>query len=424
MGKLTWSSLVILVLLLFTLPIMVGCDGDDEKEPSSTATQPTGTAEPVEDVVITIGHHVDLTGPGANPMAAIVIALDDMVEYYNSENLIPGVKLKVETYDNQYDPAKDIPGYEWLKEKGADVILSAAPVTATTLETRLAEDQMVLFGLAPDEEALDPPGYVFAGSNSLAKYGSWTLLKWVAENDPDFPKDRSATLGGASWTEGHSSAFFAGAEEYADSHPDQYDWVDGFLTNYTFVWPTEVEALKDLDYVIPPTMITNFAREYGIAGGKAKFIGDQHHLAFLGLVDDADLWDEIDGMQIVTNTRWWNEEGPIVGLAKELLYRYHSEDEAESIIKSGTGYMALSSIFVMLEIIKDTVEAVGPENFDYQALYEAAQSFSFTMDDLEFYTFSETKRAPQDYFGMYEIRAAEKNVFRVVPEWLPAVTEP
>jgi len=417
-------TLVVLAFLLFTLPVMIGCNGDDEKEPSPTAVQPTVTGEPVEKVVITIGHHVDLTGPGANPMAAIVIALDDMVKYYNESDLIPGVELKVETYDNQYDPAKDIPGYEWLKEKGADLILSAAPVTAISLETRLAEDEMVLFGLAPDEESLDPPGYVFAGSNSLAKYGSWTILKWIAENDPDFPKDRPATIGGASWTEGHSGAFFAGCQEYADAHPDQYEWVDGFLTNYTFVWPTEVQALKALDYVTPPTMITNFAKEYGEAGGTAKFFGDQHHLAFLGMVDQADLWDEIDGMIVLTNTRWWNEEGPIISLAKDLLYRYHSEDEAESIIQSGTGYTALSSIFVMLEIIKDTVEAVGPENFDSQALYETAQSFSFTMDDVEFYSFSETRRAPQNYFGMYEISAAEKDVFRVVPEWLPAVTEP
>ena len=173
-------------------------------------------------------------------------------------------------------------------------------------------------------------------------------------------------------------------------------------------------------------MITNFAREYGTAGGTAKFFGDQHHLAFLGMVDQADLWDEVDGMLVLTTTRWWNEEGPIVSLAKDLLNRYHSADEAASIIQSGTGYMALSSIFVMLEIIKDTVEVVGAENFSSQALYEAAQSFTFTMDDVDFYTFSETKRAPQDYFGLHEIRAAEKDVVRMLPEseWLPAVTEP
>jgi len=93
-------TLVVLAFLLFTLPVMIGCNGDDEKEPSPTAVQPTVTGEPVEKVVITIGHHVDLTGPGANPMAAIVIALDDMVKYYNESDLIPGVELKVETYDN------------------------------------------------------------------------------------------------------------------------------------------------------------------------------------------------------------------------------------------------------------------------------------------------------------------------------------
>lgn len=46
------------------------------------------------------------------------------------------------------------------------------------------------------------------------------------------------------------------------------------------------------------------------------------------------------------------------------------------------------------------------------------------MDDIEMYSFNETKRAPQNYFGIAEIRAAEKDVFRLAPEWLPLIQNP
>jgi len=48
------------------------------------------------------------------------MALEDLVAYYNDSDLIPGVRLEVVVYDGQWDPARDIPGYEWLRGRGAD----------------------------------------------------------------------------------------------------------------------------------------------------------------------------------------------------------------------------------------------------------------------------------------------------------------
>ncbi|NQT73005.1 MAG: ABC transporter substrate-binding protein [Chloroflexi bacterium] len=83
-------------------------------EPTSTATQ--------ELVTITIGNLSDLTGVSSNAMGVVNIALEDTVEYYNERNLIPGVELEVITYDGQYNPSNDIPGYEWLKELAEPIV--------------------------------------------------------------------------------------------------------------------------------------------------------------------------------------------------------------------------------------------------------------------------------------------------------------
>ena len=78
----------------------------------------------------------------------------------------------------------------------------------------------------------------------------------------------------------------------------------------------------------------------------------------------------------------------------------------------------------MLSIIADAVETVGPENFNSQTLYEAAESFSMTVDGIPRYSFGKDKRWMIDMFGIYEARSADEDLFRIDPEWIPVVTEP
>lgn len=413
------SGLAMLLILLLALPLLVAC-GNGDKSPN--ATENTQNVETVENVVITIGNLTDITGVSANSAANINMALDDMVGYYNDQGLVPGVELKVIKYDGQYDPAKDIPGYEWLRERGADLIFTPVGSTAVTLKERVVSDQVPIFTVAVNEDAFSPPGYVFAPGICMARHASYTLLEWIAENDPDFPEDSPAKIGGAFWNESVELAILGGAEEYAKAHPDEYEWEGGHLTNFSFMWGPEVEALKDCDYVLPPIPPTNFVKEYRQAGYTAKFIGTDASLAFLGLVDSAGLWPEIDGMIAATHSGWWTDQGEIIDLAKTLLQKNHP-DNAEDIMGMGISYLSVNSVYVVLELIKATVEAVGPEAFTSQALYDTALSFSMTVDGTQ-HSFSQIKRASADHIGIYEVRAAEENVFRVDAEWIPVVRSP
>ncbi len=418
---------ILIVLLVFSLPIASSaCSTSSDNESPMPMAKPamlSTVKQSPEPIVITIGNFTDKTGPASTALSIVDMVLEDMIKYYNEQNLIPGVELKVISYDGQYDPSNDIPGYEWLKESGADLVVSAAASTGVTLKSRLEKDEMVLILMAVSKEAFDPPGNIFCTGNTLWEYASYTLLKWIAENDPDFPTDRPARIGGAVWAEPTGQSILDGAEEYAVAHPQHYEWIGGYLTDFSFIWESEVESLKDCDYVLPPGLMNQFVQQYRQAGHTAKFVGNDLHTSYLGLLDEAGLWAEVDGMLLLrTGVRWWNEEGELIDLTKKLLYENHP-DQAEEIIQDGSGYLTTHCVYVMLELIADAVEAVGPKNFNSLAIYDAAQSFSLTIDGIEIDSLNETKRTSLNYFGMYEIRGANEDLFSI-SDWIPVEYEP
>ena len=253
---------MVLSILLLSMPFLVNCGGsngdEDTSDPVSNGTVSTSSGP----VVITIGNHNDMTGVGSTAVKVITKALEDMAAYYSDQELIPGVKFEVVTFDGSYDPNLDIPGYEQLKAQGADLIFTGVSPTSVNLKPLLEMDKMLLFVIAPAAEAFEPPGWVIAPGQALIRDGATTLMKWIAENDPDFPKDRPAKIGGAFWDEAYGQDCLAGAEEYAKAHPDQYEWVGGYLSDWNFLWSEEVEALKECDYLFPAIPPTQFIRPH------------------------------------------------------------------------------------------------------------------------------------------------------------------
>jgi len=413
-----------MAVMLLLLSLSIGCTSG---EPSpSPLVRPTATPEMPEtppDVVITIGNLSDLTGVSSNAMVYINMALDDLIKYYNENNLIPGVRLNVITYDGQMNPAMDIPGYEWLREKGADLIFTPIPATPTTLKPRVDKDEVVLFGMAASKDGFLPPGYVF-NVGVASQNEAYTILSWIAENDWDYETKGPAKVGGAAWSESYSDELHAAMEEYCSAHPDRFEWEGGYLTHYSMNWQAEVEALKDCDYVYPGIVMKSFVEQYREAGHtEAKFIGSDTSAAFFDMIDAAELWDEIDGMLLLRASRWWNEEGEIANLAKKLLHENHPA-KAEQIISSGVGYLATNQFYAIFNIIADAAKTVGPENFNSKALYDAAESFSMTIEGIPRSSFGEDKRWMTDMYGIYEARDAEKDIFRLHDEWYPTVRNP
>jgi ABC-type branched-subunit amino acid transport system substrate-binding protein len=409
------AGIVILAALLLLLPLLAACssDSDDEKTP------PDGTQEPQKDVVITLGNITDLTGAGARAMSIVNAGLEDAVRYFNEQGFIPGVEVKIIKYDSQYDPSREIPGYKFLKSKGADIIVGNMPQTAITLKPFVNDDEMLLFALPYTEVGFMPPGYTFSLNVPTQSFGP-TMLKWIAENDPDFPQDRPARIGAVNWDEPQSRSVFEGVKKYVKAHPDKFEWEGMHLTGRTFTWGPEVDDLKDCDYLFPPMAgLASFANEYRKAGYTAKFVGTDGQAAFMGLVDQARLWDELDGMFFGLPYGYWTDDTGMINLVNQYVREYR--DDADDIIENGTSYLGPFIAFQgMLSILAQAATEVGAQNLTSQVIYDTAQSFSMEFDGRQ-WGYSETKRNAVDSLGIYELSAAEEDLFRADPEWLTLV---
>ena len=414
------------VSILFITALIIGgitCGGGEQSPSEShnhlpTAISPTSTPEAV---TITIGNLTDVTGVASNATEILTMALEDTVDYYNERDKIPGVKLEVRTYDCQYDPAKDIPGYEWLKNQGADLIWSPVAQTGITLKPILEADKMVMILMSPSQEAFDPPGWVFAMGQARYDEQMYTLLDWIAENDPDFPKDRPAKMGGAMLNEAAGQAVLESAESYARNN-SEYEWAGSYLVHFTFQWDSQAEALKDCDYVFPAVPPQSFVKDYHEAGGKGIYLGPYALAAFMAEVDKLDLWDEMDGTCIISPFRWWTDDTEYGRLTTLILHDNHPSQSHE-IMRAGAGYITVQPVVMLLEAIRETVEMVGPQNFSSEDLYNHLQSFSMTVDGCR-HSFSETKRTSNDFLNIHRFDAERKDLFLAHEGWIPIKKEP
>jgi len=335
---------------------------------------------------------------------------------------MPGIKLKFLVYDTQFDPSRYIPGYEWLKQKGADVFVAGLPGVGLILRSRVEKDRVVLFCFTAEQEALYPPEYVFDMSNTPSSTIK-TLLKWVAENDWDWQTKGPAKVGSVGWAESYFVEIQAAAKKFVEAHPKQFQWIgDYLLPESTFVFGPEVDGLKDVDYVMPPgAAFPSFVRQYHQAHGKGKLLCTDPQANFIGFTAQAAGWDAMDGALLTQGNRWWNEDAEVSKLALQLVRKNHTD--ADEIIASGMSYIgAMHQTYAILEIIKKTVEDAGPANFSQQALYSTTATFSGSLGDAyPEWGFSDSDREAWDYLGIYKLSAAEKDVVRLDPNWFPIV---
>jgi hypothetical protein len=167
------AGLVGLMLLLVTLPVMAACSSNN----GETATvEQAGTTESEEEIVLIIGNLTDKSGPASNARKIIDMALEDVAKYYNNNNLIPGVELKIVSYDSMYDPSKHIPGYNPIKlSKMPSSIRTTAPEMGQHTEEVLLEN-----GYFWDEMAHPKEGGIISAATRWSDIGySIILLTFV-----------------------------------------------------------------------------------------------------------------------------------------------------------------------------------------------------------------------------------------------------
>ena len=400
-----------LMILLLVLPLVAACEGDDNDQPTNTVT-------PAKKTIITIGNHTDKTGFASAAMGPVDMGLADVIEYYNDNNLIPGVEVELIEYDGQLDPARDIPGWEWLKERGADVIVGILPNAGPAFQPLANEAKIPLFVANALSELLATPGYMFVTA-PLLEDQAWNLIGWVMENDWDWQAKGPAKVGGAGDEVSNFHVIYEQFEKYAEIYPERMEWVGGhIIPTGVYQWDVQVEDLKDCDYIFPTNIFPFFVKDYVRAGhNKATFIGTDSHTAWNHLVEDMGLWEAIDGMIYIAMTEEWDEDAEFPMLMNQLLREYRP-DSADSIKKTGKGYGSVVNGMMVLESIRIASETVGPENVDSQAIYEAAQSMTLSFDGIQRASFSQTKRVAPDRLAIYEMDSTNKKLVRI-SDWFP-----
>jgi len=375
-----------------------------------------------EGVVITIGQISDLTGAGSPALIPLCYAVEDAASYYNEEGLVPGVKIKVITYDMKTDFARNLPGYDWVKERGAKVVITHFLETAETIKPFAEKDRVPLAALGTSMSLLDSPGWVFS-FNCPPYYEIKTLLKWINEEHWD-DDTRIPKIGLVDWRGSYAVELEGAAEEYCQAHPDQFQWVGAYLPPIgTMTWGGEVDKLKDCDYIVRGSggpAIGSFIKAFEAKGYSATFLGGSAMASFQGFVVDMCGWEAVDGALTTSVCPWWNEPSPVVDLAKQLLDRYRS-GQAEDIIHAGSGYLGgFHNAYAIFEILQRAIEDVGAENFDGQAFYDAASEFKVTWEGYPDWAFTETERCLVTHLVVTEWDADAEDMV-TVSEWLPVV---
>jgi len=373
-----------------------------------------------EGVTVIIGQVTDVTGPGAPALIPISYVIDDLVRYSNEEGLLSGAKAKVVTYSTGFDPARDVPGYEWARQRGAEVVIAALPQTGEILKSFAGRDKVPLVTLSTTRNIVEPPEWAFA-FNCLTSDEVRTLIDWISEEQWDYGQGKPK-LGLVGWTDPLHLELEQVMGKYCQDNPGKFEWVGASLAPVgTMTWSGEIESLKGCDYIATGLGFNTFFKEFDAKGYTTTFIGPSVLPAYVGFYVDMFGWEPpLDGWLTTGVCTWWNEPGPLVDLAKELLNRYRS-GQAEEIIYAGSGYLGvLHNMYAFLQILKKAIEDVGAENFDGQAFYNAAVQFRTAWEGYPEWSFTETKRYLIDDVQIFEWKASDRDLVRV-SEWLPLV---
>jgi len=383
-----------------------------------------------EEMVITIGEMTDLTGPASPAIISLHYALEHMVKYYNEEGLIPGVKFDIVSWDTKYDPARDLPGYDWVRERGAELIVAVPPPTGVALKSFADIDKFPIVSLSTNMPMLEPPGWIFAMSNPHFMMMK-TFLKWISEEDPDFPTDRPAKIGLVGWSEPAIIEDHRAVAEYCQDHPDKFEYVCHYIVPFgTLSWSGEVEKLKDCDYIeakgFPTGAIINEFINKGYRTNSKGIFDVGTAASYRGFLVDQCGWERLDGLLTPNMSLMWNEPTPLVNLAKELLHTYQP-DKAKEWIYAGLAYVGgILNLVATFQILEQAIEEVGAENFDGQAFYDAAIKYKTGGPLWEGYPsgwgFSETKRYLADHVAIYQFSAEAEDLVWI-GGWVPLVLE-
>ena len=398
--------LALLGVLLAILPGLVGCAKEEEARKE-----------------VVIGFMGDFTGPAAATCVELYKGMTDYFTMVEEDDPIPGVKVKIITYDTRMDYARGTSGYVWLKGKGADIFFNFNPIFQEMLMDKHQKEKIPSFTFATS------PGMV--GEEwvySLSIHYPWeaeAIMKWILEDWEGRPQERPPIVGHIGLAGLQSSEqVHQVLQELHTSAPDKSELRQTLAPMGSMAWAVEIPRLKECDIIIVdlfgPSM-ASFLREAIARGYEGKFLGTS--LAFLGFWELAKAaarqLEDLDGALAMQTQLVLTDAVPFVDQMRNNLERFRPA-EAETLGR-GTSYMAAQMAGLILEdTIRRTVAEVGAENVDAVALDNALKSIDKTVEGFgEAFTCHEGSNILHRMVRVVEYRATEDDWFALTDWFLP-----
>ena len=348
--------LLFLGVLLAAVPALGGCGGDGEE----------GKTE------IVYGFLWDLTGRAALGVVQMYNGLQDYLTVMEEEDPIPGVTIKVATYDTKSDASRVPGGYVWLKGKGA-VMMSAAPMDTELLASDAAEDQIPFLQGSNQLSTINTDWiYSLYGcpESQIEVEMQWIMDTWDAY--PTRPKIGFVGLAGVPFYEAQRMQ----VENTISENPDKFEYVGAQMApTTTTTWGVEAMKLESCDYIFagmsgPP--LAGFVRDARARGYDRELIGPSESFwAFWELVKNASRAEDLDGVISASFYPLWDEDVPFIEEVKSYFDEFLSPSDIESELL-GTGRITgWGTGMILYDTVRRAVEAVGAENVDGPAMRDA-----------------------------------------------------
>jgi len=258
-----------------------------------------------------------------------------------------------------------------------------------------------------------------------------TSMKWIHETWEYDTMGRDPKVGVFGWSMSYGIDRRNAVEDYIDDYPDDFDYAGAKMAPYgTSSWTSEVEALKDCDYIIVGAF----------AGGAATFIGTMRtagHTDPVFVMNGNDLgfmsvYVVNPGKKAIDGTIWAADQGYyktdfdwMSEWTRDLLDNYFDDADSNQVeaIKRGecnaVSTMA-ACLLVPIEILAEAIEGLeDPADVTGEMIYDVATTYTMSYEGYPDVAFSATKRVLFIYMKMYEY-SATANDWHPVSDWITA----
>lgn len=409
----TAITLVVLALLLAALPGLVGCGGKKEVV--------TGT--------FTLGWLQDLTGRAGFAVKQVWDGVQDYVAKAEAENPIPGVKIKLISYDTKSDYGRVVPGYVWLRGQGATAI-SVATTDSALLWGRMADDQCVNLYMSNQPQTLSNEWTYTEYGTSASMVES--LLQWLREGGGwDYaakgkPKIGVLTYAGVTYYQD----FVDTLEGVVNQYPDKYNYLGAQKApTTTTTWAAEVLRLKDADIIfcfLSGTPLASFVKEARDRGYTGQFMGPlDAFAAYWGLIKAAVPVAQLDGITSALGMPAMDDPNtPIINEVKAYMQAHRSEADIKSYMGS-TGYQTGYCLgMILVDVVTRAAAKVGAANvgdISGTDLRDVIRETNLTIDGYgEAFKYRGNMGALSRMAMMYKFSAAQDKWISISGWFLPA----